>query len=83
MLTEAHTRLDIRLMLLGFAVAFFSAGIGIVGGTILVSVFISVFHFDFKRAAALARQAVSPIDDIRASAQYQRRVSGKLVLRLK
>jgi uncharacterized membrane protein YfcA len=81
MLTEAHTRLDIRLMLLGFAVAFFSAGIG--GGTILVSVFISVFHFDFKGAAALARQAVSPIDDIRASAQYRRRVSGKLVLHLK
>jgi len=34
------------------------------------------------RAAALAREAVSPIDDIRASAAYRRKVAGNLLLRL-
>ncbi|VBB46576.1 Molybdopterin dehydrogenase FAD-binding [uncultured Desulfatiglans sp.] len=36
----------------------------------------------FERAAALARAAVAPIDDIRASAEYRRTVSGNLLLRL-
>jgi xanthine dehydrogenase small subunit len=35
-----------------------------------------------ETAARLARQAVSPIDDLRASANYRRRVSGNLLLRL-
>jgi xanthine dehydrogenase FAD-binding subunit len=35
-----------------------------------------------KQAADLARQEVSPIDDIRASAAYRREVAGNLVLRL-
>lgn len=34
------------------------------------------------RAAALAKEAVSPIDDIRASAAYRREVAGNLLLRL-
>lgn len=34
------------------------------------------------RAAAAIRQAVSPIDDVRASAAYRRQVAGNLLLRL-
>jgi uncharacterized membrane protein YfcA len=48
-------------VILGFLVAFFSAGIGIGGGVIFVSVFISVFKFDFKRAAGLSLAAIIPI----------------------
>lgn len=36
----------------------------------------------WEKAALLARQAVSPIDDIRATADYRRLVSGNLLLRL-
>jgi xanthine dehydrogenase FAD-binding subunit len=35
-----------------------------------------------SRAAALAREAVSPIDDVRATASYRREVAGNLLLRL-
>lgn len=35
-----------------------------------------------EKAAVLARRAVSPIDDIRASAAYRRQVAGNLLLRL-
>lgn len=35
-----------------------------------------------RRAAEIARRAVAPIDDIRASAAYRRLVSGNLLLRL-
>jgi len=49
------------LRLLGFFVALFSAGIGIGGGTIFVSAFISVFKFDFKRAAATSLATIIPI----------------------
>jgi CO/xanthine dehydrogenase FAD-binding subunit len=35
-----------------------------------------------EQAATLARAAVSPIDDVRASAQYRRQVAGNLLLRL-
>ncbi len=52
---------EIPLSLLGFFVALFSAGIGICGGTIFVSAFISVFKFDFKRAAATYLAAIFPI----------------------
>jgi len=57
-------------MLLGFAVAFFSAGIGIGGGTILVSAFISVFHFDFKRAAGISLATIMPISLIGAISHF-------------
>jgi len=36
----------------------------------------------FEKASALARQAVSPIDDLRASEDYRRMVAGNLILRL-
>ena len=49
------------LNLLGFFVALFSAGIGIGGGTIFVSAFISVFKFDFKRAAGISLATIIPI----------------------
>lgn len=35
-----------------------------------------------SQAAALAREAVNPIDDIRASAAYRRKVAGNLLMRL-
>lgn len=35
-----------------------------------------------EQAAYLARKAVSPIDDVRASAEYRRQVSGNLILRI-
>jgi xanthine dehydrogenase FAD-binding subunit len=35
-----------------------------------------------EKAASLARQAVSPIDDLRASADYRRTVAGNLLFRL-
>jgi xanthine dehydrogenase FAD-binding subunit len=35
-----------------------------------------------EEAASLARQLVSPIDDVRATAEYRREVSGNLLLRL-
>ena len=35
-----------------------------------------------ERAANLARKAVAPIDDVRASADYRRQVAGNLLLRL-
>jgi len=49
------------LNLLGFFVALFSAGTGIGGGTIFVSAFISVFKFDFKRAAGISLATIIPI----------------------
>ena len=49
------------LKLLGFFVAFFSAGVGVGGGTIFVSAFISVFKFDFKRAAGISLATIIPI----------------------
>jgi xanthine dehydrogenase FAD-binding subunit len=35
-----------------------------------------------SRAAAMAREAVAPIDDVRATASYRREVAGNLLLRL-
>ncbi len=49
------------LILLGFFVALFSTGIGIGGGAIFVSAFISVFRFDFKKAAGISLATIVPI----------------------
>ena len=62
---------------------------GSVGPTVVASPEIDAF-FAGRRlcpetlydAARLARQTVRPIDDVRASADYRRLVSGNLVLRL-
>jgi uncharacterized membrane protein YfcA len=61
--------LDLRLVSLGFVVALFSAGIGIGGGALLVPMLISVFKFDFKKAAStsLATRINQPF---RSSSQY-------------
>ncbi|MBW1616703.1 MAG: sulfite exporter TauE/SafE family protein [Deltaproteobacteria bacterium] len=53
-------------MLLGFGVAIFSAGIGIGGGTLLVSFLISISNFDFKKAAATSLATIIPISFIGA-----------------
>ncbi len=50
-----------KLILLGFGVALFSAGIGIGGGTLLVSLLMSAFNFDFKKAAATSLATIIPI----------------------
>jgi uncharacterized membrane protein YfcA len=61
MLKFANYQLDTRMALLGFLVALFSVGIGIGGGTILVSLLISIFGFDFKRAASTSLSTIIPI----------------------
>jgi hypothetical protein len=57
----AHYQIDTKLVLLGFFVALFSAGIGIGGGTILVSILMSFFGFDFKKAASTSLSTIIPI----------------------
>ena len=52
---------DLKLTLVGFLVALFSAGIGIGGGILLVSILISVFRFDFKKAASTSLATIIPI----------------------
>ncbi len=49
------------LVLLGFFVALFSAGIGVGGGAILVPTLISVFHFEFKKARSTSLATIVPI----------------------
>jgi len=61
---SAKDKFDIRLVLLGFFVALFSAGIGIGGGTLLVSILMSVFRFDFKKAASTSLVTIIPISFI-------------------
>jgi hypothetical protein len=53
-------------MLLGLCVAFFSASLGIGGGAIFVSVFLTVFHFDYKRATSTSLAMIIPITFIGA-----------------
>jgi uncharacterized membrane protein YfcA len=61
---SAKSKTNYGLVLLGFIVAFFSAGIGIGGGTILVSSLMSVFKFDFKKAASISLSTIIPISFI-------------------
>jgi hypothetical protein len=56
-----NVRFDIRLIVLGFLVALFSASIGIGGGTLLVSILMSVFNFDFKKASSTSLATIIPI----------------------
>ena len=57
-------RFDTRLISLGFFVALFSACIGIGGGTLLVSILMSVFGFDFRKAASTSLATIIPISFI-------------------
>lgn len=59
-----HYQIDTKLVLLGFFVALFSAGIGIGGGTLLVSILMSLFGFDFKKAASTSLSTIIPISFI-------------------
>lgn len=63
---STHHKFDIKLILLGFFVALFSAGIGVGGGTLLVSILMSVFCFDFKKAASTSLATIIPISFIGA-----------------
>jgi uncharacterized membrane protein YfcA len=56
--------LNLGLVSLGFVVALFSAGIGIGGGALLVPILISVFKFDFKKAASTSLATIIPISFI-------------------
>ena len=58
------SKINYGLVLLGFIVAFFSAGIGIGGGTILVSSLMSGFKFNFKKAASISLSTIIPISFI-------------------
>ena len=55
---------DIRLILIGFFIALLSTGIGIGGGSLLVPIFMSVFGFDFKKAAGTSLATIIPISFI-------------------
>lgn len=61
---SVHYQIDTKLALLGFFVALFSAGIGIGGGTLLVSILMSLFGFDFKKAASTSLSTIIPISFI-------------------
>ena len=61
---------DIKLALLGFFVALFSAGIGIGGGALLVSLLVSVFAFDFNKAAGTSLATIIPISFIGAVSHF-------------
>ncbi len=61
---------DTRLVLLGFFVALLSVGIGIGGGTLLVSILMSLFGFDFKKAASASLSTIRPISFIGAVSNF-------------
>ncbi len=66
----ANYRFDVKLGLLGFFVALFSAGIGIGGGTLLTSILMSLFKFDFKKAASTSLATIMPIVFIGAVSHF-------------
>lgn len=53
--------INFKLVILGFLVALFSAGVGIGGGTLLVSILTLLFGFNFKRAASTSLATIIPI----------------------
>lgn len=59
--TNDIRRIDPKLAILGFAVALFSASVGIGGGTLLVSMLTLLFGFEFKRAASTSLATIIPI----------------------
>lgn len=61
---------DIKLMSLGFLVAFFSAGVGIGGGTLLVSILTAMFAYDFKNAASSSLATIIPISLVGALSHF-------------
>lgn len=73
-------RFDLRLLSLGYWVAFMSAGIGIGGGTILVSMLHSVYRIDFKKAASMSLATIIPISFV-GSISHLISYSGDLPLR--
>ena len=62
--------LNIGLATLGFLVALISAGIGIGGGAIFVPMFMSIFKFDFKKAARTSLATIIPISFIGAIGHF-------------
>jgi len=67
---SAAYQFDARLILLGFFVALFSAGIGIGGGALLVPILISAFGFDFKKAASTSLATIIPISLVGSISQF-------------
>jgi len=65
-----YFKFDTKLVFLGFFVALFSAGIGIGGGTLLVSILISLFGFDFKKAARTSLSTIMPISFVGAISHF-------------
>jgi uncharacterized protein len=68
--TTLSYKLDFKLILLGFFVGIFSAGIGIGGGTLMVSLLMSIFGFDFKKAATTSLATIIPISFIGAASHF-------------
>lgn len=61
---------DRRLIILGLFVGLFSSGIGIGGGTLLVPALISIFKFDFKRAASTSLATIIPVSFVGALSRF-------------
>jgi len=59
-----------KLILLGFFTALVSAGTGIGGGAILVPFLVSVFGFDFKKAAGVSLATIIPITCVGAVSHF-------------
>jgi len=70
MVLSTKSRWNLGLGLLGFFVALFSAGVGIGGGSILVPVLISVFHFEFHKARSTSLATIVPITLVGAISHF-------------